>query len=300
MQFVAGISLTCFVASYLVALVLEASRLLFRSGVRGAVMLGFAGAGLVAHSLFLGYRAATAAGTPLSSEFDWYLIAAWGLVATYFLWVYWHPRTAVGLFVLPLVLGLIGFARFFASQVPFPQAEAYQVWILIHLGFQLGGAVAILVGFVAAVMCLVQAWRLKNKLQPVQGFRLPSLEWLEGVNSRTIALSAVLLGLGFVTGLILNLVKGQVPWNDPVIWRSAVLVGWLLLAAVFSATYRPARQGRKLAYLALASFVLLVISIGVEVLLPTAHGRANQPRGAAEPAAERGPSPGPLPAGGGQ
>ena len=46
-----GISVTCFAASYLVAWLLELSRLFFRSGIRGAVMVGFASAGLLAHTL---------------------------------------------------------------------------------------------------------------------------------------------------------------------------------------------------------------------------------------------------------
>ncbi len=50
-SFIAGISVFCFAASYTVTLALEISRLWFRSGVRGAVMLGFAGAGLL---VFLG------------------------------------------------------------------------------------------------------------------------------------------------------------------------------------------------------------------------------------------------------
>ena len=45
-----GVHIVCFATSYAVALVLEVSRLLFRSGVRGVVMLGFAGVGLVIHS----------------------------------------------------------------------------------------------------------------------------------------------------------------------------------------------------------------------------------------------------------
>ena len=52
-EFVSGISVVCFAASYAVALVCEASRLLFRSGVRGAAMIAFAAAGLLAHTLFL-------------------------------------------------------------------------------------------------------------------------------------------------------------------------------------------------------------------------------------------------------
>ena len=58
-SFLSGISIVCFAASYAVALGCEASRLLFRSGVRGMVMVGFAAAGLIAHTLFLLWRAVT-------------------------------------------------------------------------------------------------------------------------------------------------------------------------------------------------------------------------------------------------
>ena len=81
-----GVSTICFTASYAVALALEISRLLFRSSVRRVFMLGFATAGLLAHTAFLYYRALKAfheGVSPLSSEKDWYLVAAWVLVAVY-------------------------------------------------------------------------------------------------------------------------------------------------------------------------------------------------------------------------
>ena len=53
----AGISLTCFTASYAVALALEITRMWFRSGLRRALMLGFAAAGVLAHTIYLGKRA---------------------------------------------------------------------------------------------------------------------------------------------------------------------------------------------------------------------------------------------------
>ena len=73
------ISITCFAASYLVAWLLELSRLFFRSGVRGAIMVGFAVAGFFAQTMYLGYRAMQSTTLPLSSSFDWYLLAAWML-----------------------------------------------------------------------------------------------------------------------------------------------------------------------------------------------------------------------------
>jgi ABC-type uncharacterized transport system permease subunit len=278
MSFISGISVFCFAASYTVALVLELTRMFFRSGVRGALMLGFAGAGLIAHTLFLAYRADTASAAPLSSAYDWDLLGAWALVVVYLYLTWDHPKTSIGLFLLPLVLALLGLSQY-ADQQPFAQSRAGQIWGTIHGIFLLLGVVTVSIGFVAGVMYLIQSFRLKHKLPASQGLRLPSLEWLERVNSRAILVSAFMVGIGFASGIVLNMVlhkrrTDELPWTDPIIWRTALMFGWMLAAALFSAVYRPARGGRKVAYLTVASFAFLAISLVVGVLLPSVHGTA--------------------------
>jgi ABC-type uncharacterized transport system permease subunit len=280
MSFISGITVFCFAASYTVALALELTRLFFRSGVRGALMLAFGGAGLLAHTLFLLKRVIEANGTPLSSAFDWYLVAAWFLVVTYLYLTWYHPKTAIGIFVLPLVLGLIILA-IFANDKPFPQSEAGQIWGMIQGIFHLLGLVAVTVGFVAGVMYLIQSYRLKHKVPPTTGLKLPSLEWLERINARAIVISTIMVGAGVLSGVVLNLVLhrrqiDEVPWSDPIIWRSAAMFGWLLSAAIFSAVYRPARGGRKVAYLTVASFVFLAASVGIGLVVPSEHGSERQ------------------------
>ena len=285
----ANIQIICFAASYTLALVLEISRLFFRSGVRGAVMLGFAGAGLVAHTWFLAIRASSTAAVPLSSWYDWFLVAAWILVIAYLYLVYYHPLNPIGLFVLPLVLGLIGFANLMGD-VPFPRSQA--AWAVIHGTSLLGGIVVVLIGFVSGLMYLVQAGRLKRKQLPAQGLRLPSLEWSGRINIRSIVVSTLFLGVGVLSGLILNVINSRkgnsdaaLPWDDPVVLSTGVLFGWLVAATVFNACYRPAREGRKIAYLTVVTFVFLLMVLAVMWLLPTGHGPKKDSPGASEPAA---------------
>ncbi|HEX4132761.1 MAG TPA: cytochrome c biogenesis protein CcsA [Pirellulales bacterium] len=289
------ISITCFAASYAVALLLELTRLWFRSGVRGAAMLAFAGAGLIAHTMFLAYRGlTTSGGIPLSSEFDWYLIAAWALTVVYLYLTVYHPRTAFGPFVLPVVLGLVGIAARFADRTPFPRSQALEVWGMIHGLSLLAGTVAVATGFVGGVMCLVQARRLKHKVAPHSGLQLPSLEWLERLNARAITISMMALAIGFLSGIVLNLVNDRLhvdhlPWSDPIVWSSALLLGWLVAAAGFTWFYRPARQGRKVAYLTVASFLFLVLAVVVRVGLPSVHGGGRSSEASLEPQAEARP-----------
>ena len=191
---ISGISLTCFAASYGVAWGLEVLKLFSRSGVRQILMLGFVLAGLLAHTLYLGYRAVEYSASPLSSSFDWCLVAAWLLMGAYLYLSYYYPRAALGLYMLPLVLALVAAAAF-ADPTPFEPGPASRVWGAVHGIFLLLGTVAVMVGFVAGLMYLMQARRLKRKLPPMPGFRLPSLEWLEKVNSRVIIFSALMVAI---------------------------------------------------------------------------------------------------------
>jgi hypothetical protein len=56
-----------------------------------------------------------------------------------------------------------------------------------------------------------------------------------------------------------------------VIWTSSLLLAWLATAAIFGVVYRPARQGRKVAYLTVASFLFLVLALGLRLFLPSVH-----------------------------
>jgi ABC-type transport system involved in cytochrome c biogenesis permease subunit len=282
-----GVTIFCFAASYSVVLILEISRLLFRSGIRGAIMLGFAAAGLFAHSIYLYDRAALSPMAPLSSMRDLLLVAAWILVAVYLYLIYYHPRVAFGLFLLPLVLALLGVAAWKAGSEPaVPEAaaqiwglKAAQIWLLIHFVSILLAVVAVLVGFVAGMMYLHQASRLKRKLPPLRGFWLPSLEWLQRSNGRAVVIALIMMGIGLMTGSILNQIAappgaGRMPWHDPIVLSTLVTFLSLLVAVTFAAFYHPARQGRKVAYLTVVTFLFLMLALAVAVglFLRTQHG----------------------------
>ncbi len=277
-EFISRISVVCFAASYSVALGFEVTRLWFRSSVRGATMIGFVAAGLIAQTLYLVWRAATVTAIPLSSGFDWYLLAAWVLAAGSLWMTIANPRTPVGLFVLPVVLGLIGAAEL-SSREPFPQNPATQIWGAIHGSFNLAMSVAVVLGGLAGGMWLIQAGRLARKQAPLQGFRMPSLEKLSLWSARMIVVAAWAGGSGFLSGIILNAVNRQrglletVPWTDPVVLRMGMLVLWLISGVVISrAVARQANGRRVTAVVSLVSLCLLTASILWGVFGSTRHG----------------------------
>ncbi len=267
----ANITVTCFAASYGVALALEGAGLWMKAPWRRGLMLGFASAGVFAHVVYLGLRAGAEA-SPLSSPSDWCLIAALVLAVIYLAISVLAPRWGSGLFLLPVVLGLIAFSLG-ASDKPFAPNRAYSLWAQVHGWLLLLAAVTVCLGFLAGLMYLVQSWRLKHKLLPTREFRLPSLEALQRINAHALGASALLVAGGFGSGLVLQRLKlGAVDWLSPVTLSLAAMLAWLLAAEGFRLVYPAARQGRKVAYLTLASFGFLLIAIASVTLIEPVHG----------------------------
>ncbi len=296
-----GINLLYFTACYAIALVLEVpgswSRFRFR---RGACLL-VASVGVIVHTYYLGQRVVEMPTVPLASHHDWSLLAAWLLAVIYVGGLFYYPRSSLGVFLLPAVLALIG-VSLFAAKEPLASFEAPRVWGLVHGVLLLLGTVAVLLGFLSGLMYLLQSSRLKHKTtSSSDGLRLPSLEWLERVNSRSLGAAALLVGGGFLTGTLNRLAqqgeRGSLPWNDPVVLSLTSMLAWLVIAEVFRLVYPAARQGRKVAYLTIAAFVFLLLVLATVTWSDTLHmsGVETAQRAASSPTTA---SPAPTPQGG--
>jgi len=264
----AHVQVFCFLASYAVALVLEASRLWFRSGFRRMVTLAFVVAGWVAHTAFIYNSAVHASGSPLASYRDWMLLAAWALVLVYFYLACFHASTHFGIFFLPLVLGLVVAGWLTPEGYRFSGVPASKIMGAVHGISILAATVTVLFGFAAGVMYLWQAERLKRKRPPRVAVRLPSLEWLQTANARALVASMLLTGVAVASGIALGWLSARqgspgLPLSNPGVWAAVAMFAWLLLHVIIGAFYRPIRQGRKVAYLTLVSFVFLVIALSL-------------------------------------
>jgi hypothetical protein len=70
---------------------------------------------------------------------------------------------------------------------------------------------------------------------------------------------------GIAAGAVFNIVRREegIAWTNPVVLISGGLAVWLIAALLFNGLYRPARQGRKVAYLTVASFVIVMLVLTI-------------------------------------
>jgi ABC-type uncharacterized transport system permease subunit len=270
-----GIWIAVLAACYSVALTLEATGLKRRFTGRRVAMAVFALSGFAIHSVVLASSFFTQP-VPLATPAEWLSAASWSLALVYLAALLYLPNTPSGIILLPLVLALV-LASQVASNEPFAPDRTFYFWGLAHGLLLLVGILTMCVGFLAGILYLLQSYALKHTRSIASNWRLPSLEWLENVNSRMLAVSTVFILLGFASGVVLSVLKQRhdstlEPWTDPVVQSSAAMLLWLFAAEAFRLVYPAARQGRKVAYLTLASFAFVVITVLVLTLVKSGHG----------------------------
>ena len=273
----------CFAGTYGLALVCELARLIVRSPLRWHLTVGLTALGCLVQTLFLANLAfKDTIVLPVTTAFESMMVLSWivALIGLY-LMLHWPRQVAVGLFVLPLVLGLVVVAGWFLPRdSEWQQQGLIAFWGTVHGTFLLAGAVFTCLAFAAGLMYLVQMNRLKAKRTRALGFSLPSLEQSERVNRGAITIAFPLLTFGLVIGLILSLTTRTredgtgltLSWTDPKV--ISALGMWLVFAILLHARFRPEMRGRSVMVLTIVAFAFMVFTwVGIEALrLPTSHG----------------------------
>ncbi len=252
-----NVTLACFGLSYLLALLLELARLKWpKPGLRTTGLI-LGGAGLFAHSWFLAVHQPSPA-----TAYGALLAVAWVLGIFYLYGSLHHAKRAWAIFVLPFVLALVGLAFVLVSTDADAQSFALEsgqrFWGAAHGILILLASVGVCVGAIASVMYLIQARRLRKKLNPLGGVKMLSLERLESMNRRAINAAFPLLSVGLLIGVLL-LKSENVITPD---WFSLKVLGtvgiWIVFLVLLYMRYAVHLPGRRLAMLTIFSLVLVV------------------------------------------
>ena len=279
------LSVLCFAGTYGLALLAELARFVVRSAARWYIAAGLMALGWLVQTAFLANLAFKNPLILVTTAFESVMLLSWivALIGLYLI-VHSPKKMAVGIFVLPIVLGLVIVAGSFAPRTSdwLDWGGTIAFWGSVHGIFLLGGAVFTCVAFFAGLMYLVQIRRLKSKRPSRFSLVLPSLEQSERINRGAITIAFPLLTFGLLIGMILSLsvratTNGALSvhtlrWTDPKVLSALMM--WLVFAVLLHARFRPAMRGRSVMVLTIVAFSFLVFTwIGVEALrLPTAHG----------------------------
>ncbi len=269
------IKIFCFFASYLAALGLELWHHFRPRPILRRLAQICGAAGLFAQTYFL-----VAKGAPLASQYGWMLFLAWILAIFYLFGSFHYQRLAWGVFVLPVILVLVSLGGLGALLDPHSNDPRPNQLFLIdnvlsfqaaHAGLLLLATVGLCVGFIASLMYLYQAHRLKTKQLPVKGVRMLSLERLEMMNRRAVVLAFPLLTVGMLIGVVLMFSEQIKGWTDPRVLSTFVL--WAAFAVLLYLRFGAHLRGRQIALWTIVTFGLLLCCLSLSHPVGQGGGR---------------------------
>ncbi len=297
----ANVTLTCFLASYILAAGLEATRLVRPMAINRWAAWIAAAAGFFAETVYLLHRSRAIDLPPLlASTHDWLLVAAWLIVLVYLFVAILNRDVPVGLFILPAALVLVGASRFVSHDAN-PHLDSLRWCIMAHASFLVLGIAGVVNAGAFSVMYLIQYSRLRHRTGEGEGLKLFSLERIARFNWWSVVVSVPLLSLGMATGLLLIWLSQKT--NQPVsLWNSSFLISgiaWLLLVALFGWLLTSRRQtGRIVAWRTLlAGGFLLATYVTLGIVKGGMHGLTRPT--AVEASSQPADAPAPLPNGAG-
>jgi ABC-type transport system involved in cytochrome c biogenesis permease subunit len=203
-------------------------------------------------------RAADAGRVPVVGAYESLTAVAWSVALVYLVLELFTRIKAVGLYVLPVVIGLL-VGALIEYEAPRDLMPALRSDIVVlHVIVMLTAVGALYVAGGAALIYLFEAWQLKRRR--LGGFlgRLPSLATLD-----RLVFHATLLGLPFLTmGMAAGVIRAETFdveqwWFDPMVLLS--LGAWVIYAVLLWGRLRADWGGRRIAWLAIVGLVVMLV-----------------------------------------
>ncbi len=214
--------------------------------------------GFVFHTLFLYLRGEDLGRCPLTNSFEVTVFVAWAVTLVYLIVGPAYRLSFLGAFTAPLVVALQAIALLALDDAPGGVLmKQRSPWIEFHAAIAILSYGAFALGSVCSVMYLVQERQLKTRQLNRSFLLLPSLGQLEQITLRLVILGLAMLSAGIAGGLVSYRDTGKATMSKILL---AGLV-WVLYAALVGGRYGLAWRGRRVAWLSVFSFAVVLIAL---------------------------------------
>ena len=267
--------------TYLICMVTYFTYLFFRNPKFGRIITAITIFGLTVHTVALGMRWYESyqlgyGHIPLSNLYESLMSLAWTTVLLYLIIEFRYKSKALGIFIFPIV----SIAMAYASLSPNIQDEIEPLipalqsnWLTYHVITCFLSYSAFAISFGSSITYLMKL-RKSPKNNPAQkdaDEMLPSMESLDEIIYKTVAIGFLLLSIGIITGAVwANYAWGSYwSWDPKETWS---LITWFVYAAFIHARLTRGWRGRKTAILSIIGFAAVLFTfLGVNFLLSGLH-----------------------------
>jgi ABC-type uncharacterized transport system permease subunit len=196
-------------------------------------------------------------------------------VAGYLVLDFRYQLPVAGAFVAPFTVAVMVPAHLVhsTSRVIAPEIS-HSLVLFVHVGASILGTGVLALAFGLALLYLASEKQVKNKRPGRLFARLPSLDLLDRAGYRLAVWGFVFLSLAIATGsLVSHEATGAAFPLEPK--QGFAILAWTLFASLIQARLVAGWRGRRVAFLVVAGFVLLVGTyVGLLSAAPVLHGTA--------------------------
>lgn len=228
-------------------------------------------AAFICHTLALASRGIGAGRLPLTNQYEFASSFAWGVALCYLMFQWRFSFKALGAFVTPVIIVIIGYAAFQNKDVRELMPALRSGWLAFHV------STAIIAYGSFGVACAVSAmFLLRGRMQSSDFWRknVPEGKMLDMISYRAVSLGFLFLTMVLVTGAI----WAEQAWGSYWSWdpkETWALITWFIYSIYLHLRISRGWSGKSAAIFAVAGFICVIFTyIGVNILLPGLHSYA--------------------------
>ena len=254
----ANIAFNVALLSYLISALGYTFYLVYRESVVNLISAVSLGMGLFSHTTTIVLRSVETGHGPYTTGFEIASFLAWVIVVIYFLTEYKYKIKDLGAFVIPVAFLILFYSAFQSREVLLIDESSTMFWLTMHRTLSIIGYAAFAIAFGVALMYLIQEHQVKSKTLGVMYFRMPSLEVLDELNYKVIAIGFPLFTLGFMTGSIWNVKMDESFFSWDILRTLPLVVVWFIYFGIFFGRILVGWRGKKAAQGAILGFVAVI------------------------------------------
>lgn len=231
--------------------------------------------GLLTNTILLFVRWKISGHAPFVNGYEFLVSFAWGIAAIYLFAEWRYKLSVIGAFVMPVAWLLLAYI---AVIMPESQRSAENLmpalqsnWLTIHVitAMFAYGAFALSLG--TSIMYLLKEGMESSFFKGDLYKRLPSVEVLDDISYKFIAVGFPLLSIVIISGAIwAEYAWGRYwSWDPKETWS---LITWLVYAAYLHARFTFGWKGRRAAWMSIVGFIFVLFTFfGVNYVLSGIH-----------------------------
>ena len=234
---------------------------------------------VLVHTFVIGMQTMEVRHVPIANPSRAVSTVVWLLTLSYLYVELTTDERAMGVFILPIVIAL-QLIPVLSPGVESPDPVLDSAWFWVHVSSLLFAYASFALAGMLGVTYMLQFKEIKKKHLGYFYTRLPSLQALDGMNSRAVTIGWLFLTVGVIAGLVWASQVRAVSPNDPNVRAMSIDDPKILFALLTWAVYSfavVARQtmgwtGRRAAWLSAAGFVIAMLNfLPLNYFVTTSH-----------------------------